>query len=163
MGWLPDDFEHPLVMPVGPLHHLRPIRADDVDLDMPAVMGSQPRLWSIFGAAWGWPPPTMTAEQDREDLLRHELEIAAHESFNYALFDEAETELLGCVYLDPPEKAGADAEVSWWIRDEYLGTGVEVELDRFVPQWLASAWPFTAVRYIGRDLTWEEWLALPDV
>jgi hypothetical protein len=79
------------------------------------------------------------------------------------LFDEAETELLGCVYLDPPEKAGADAEVSWWIRDEYLGTGVEVELDRFVPQWLASAWPFTAVRYIGRDLTWEEWLALPDV
>lgn len=163
MGWLPDDFEHPLVVPVGPRHHLRPIRADDVDLDMPAVMGSQPRLWSIFGAAWGWPPPTMTAEQDREDLLRHELEIAAHESFNYALFDEAETELLGCVYLDPPEKAGADAEVSWWIRDEYLGTGVEVELGRFVPQWLASAWPFTAVRYIGRDLTWEEWLALPDV
>jgi RimJ/RimL family protein N-acetyltransferase len=147
---------------VGPAHHLRPIRAGDVELDMPAVMGSQPRLWTIFGDAWGWPPPTMTAEQDREDLLRHEREIEAHESFNYALFDEAETELIGCVYIDPPEKEGADAEVSWWVRDEYVGTDLEHALDRLVPRWLASSWPFRAVRCIGRDLTWEEWLALPD-
>jgi len=163
MGWLPDDFEHPLVVPVGAHHHLRPIRADDVALDLPAVLGSQPRLWSIYGEAWGWPPATLTAEQDREDLLHHELEIAAHESFNYALFDAAETELIGCVYLDPPEKVGADAEVSWWVRDEYLGTEVEDALDRFVPDWLARAWPFTAVRCIGRDLSWKEWLALPDL
>ncbi len=163
MAWLPEDFEHPLVVPVGDHHHLRPIRADDLELDLPAVLGSQPRLWSIFGEAWGWPPATMTAAQDREDLIRHEREIAAHESFNYALFDEAETELLGCVYIDPPEKVGADAEVSWWVRDEYVGSPVEAALDRMVPEWLAGAWPFTAVRFIGRDLTWQEWLALPDV
>ena len=42
-------------------HHLRPIRADDVDLDMVAVMGSRERLWSIYGEAWGWPP----ADDDR--------------------------------------------------------------------------------------------------
>jgi len=130
---------------------------------MPAVMGSQQRLWSIFGNAWGWPPATMTIEQDREDLLHHESEIAAHLSFNYALFDDAETELLGCVYIDPPEKVGADAEVSWWVRDEYLGSDVEHALNQVVPRWLASSWPFTAVRSIGRDLTWDEWLALPDI
>lgn len=79
---------------------------------MVAAMGSQPRLWSIYGEAWGWPPATMTAEQDREDLARHEAEIERHESFNYALFDTGETQLLGCVYIDPPEKVGADAEVS---------------------------------------------------
>lgn len=163
MSWLPDDFEHPTVVPLPTGHHLRPIRADDVDLDMPAVMGSQERLWSIYGEAWGWPPATMTAEQDREDLARHEEEIARHESFNYALLDADETELIGCVYIDPPEKAGADAEISWWVRDEYLGSDVESALDELVPRWIADDWPLQQPRYVGRDLTWAEWLALPDL
>ncbi|MGV8909184.1 MAG: GNAT family N-acetyltransferase [Propionicimonas sp.] len=163
MGWLPDNFEHPLEVRLGAHHHLRPIRASDAELDLPAVMGSQQRLWSIYGKPWGWPPATMTIEQDRDDLLHHEREISAHLSFNYAVFDEAETELLGCVYIDPPEKVGADAEVSWWIRDEYLGTEVDDSLNRLVPVWLVSSWPFTQVRYIGRDLSWEEWLALAPV
>jgi RimJ/RimL family protein N-acetyltransferase len=163
MGWLPDDFEHPTVVPLRTGHHLRPIRADDVDLDMPAVMGSQERLWSIYGEAWGWPPATMTAEQDREDLARHEAEIARHESFNYALLDAEETELVGCVYIDPPEKVGADAEISWWVRDEYVGGDVEAALDELVPRWVAEAWPLRRPRYVGRDLTWAEWLALPDL
>ena len=163
MNWLPQDFVHPLRVEVDAGHHLRPIRADDVDLDMPAVMGSQQRLWSIFGEAWGWPPADMTAEEDRADLARHEAEITAHESFNYALFDEAETILIGCVYIDPPEKAGADAELSWWVREEYVGTPVAAALDALVPAWIATAWPFTAPRYIGVDLSWPEWLALPDI
>lgn len=163
MNWLPSDFVHPVRVEVDAGHHLRPIRADDVELDMPAVMGSQQRLWSIFGEAWGWPPSDMTAEQDREDLARHEAEIAAHQSFNYALFDEAESVLIGCVYIDPPEKVGADAELSWWVRDDYVGTPLEAALNALVPAWIAAAWPFRSPRYIGRDLTWPEWLALPDV
>ncbi|MFT3886747.1 MAG: GNAT family N-acetyltransferase [Arachnia sp.] len=163
MTWLSTGFVHPLRVEVDAGHHLRPIRADDVDLDMSAVMGSQQRLWSIFGEAWEWPPPDMTAEQDREDLARHEAEIAAHESFNYALFNADESVLIGCVYIDPPEKAGADAEICWWVRDEYAGGAVEAALDALVPTWIASEWPFTAPRYIGRDLTWDEWLALPDI
>ena len=162
MTWLPADFEHPTRVDLGTGHHLRPIRADDVDLDMPAVMGSQERLWSIYGVAWGWPPASMTAAEDREDLARHEAEIAAHESFNYALFDAEETALLGCVYIDPPEKVGADADISWWVIDPLVGTAVERELDEAVPTWIAKHWPFDHPRYVGRDLTWEEWLALPD-
>src|SRR4028119_2404431 len=111
--WLPPTFEHPTRVELSTGHHLRPIRASDVDLDMPAVMGSRERLFSIYGPAWGWPPATMTHEQDREDLARHEAEIEAHESFNYALFDAQETQLLGCVYIDPPEKAG-DADAEGW-------------------------------------------------
>jgi len=162
-GWLPGDFVHPerWELPTG--EHLRPIRADDVDLDMPAVMGSQPRLFSIFGPAWGWPPATMTYEQDREDLARHEAEIAAHQSFNYALFDAAETELLGCVYLDPPEKAGADAEISWWVVDRLVGSPTEQAVEVELPRWVSACWPFTHPRYIGRDLSWDEWLRLPDL
>jgi hypothetical protein len=159
--WLPADFAHPtrVELPFG--HHLRPIRASDVDLDMVAVMGSQQRLWSIYGDAWGWPPATMTAEQDRADLARHEAEIERHESFNYALFDADETALLGCVYIDPPEKPGADAEISWWVVDECVGTDLEAALDEFVPRWIDKDWPLTRPRYVGRDLSWQEWLALP--
>ena len=133
------------------------------DLDMIAVMGSQPRLWSIYGKAWGWPPPDMSAEADRLDLARHAAEMETHESFNYALFDADETALLGCVYIDPPEKPGADAEISWWVVDECVGTDLETALDEFVPRWIAEVWPLDAPRYVGRDLTWDDWLALPDL
>jgi hypothetical protein len=165
--WLPASFAHPTHVEVGLGHHLRPIRAEDVDLDMVAVMGSRARLWSIYGDAWGWPPATMTHEQDREDLARHAAEMEAHESFNYALLDTDETALLGCVYIDPPQKqwpeaGGADAEISWWVVDECVGTGVEAALDALVPRWIAEVWPLERPRYVGRDLSWADWAALPD-
>jgi hypothetical protein len=131
-------------------HHLRPIREADVDIDYPAVMGSRERLWAKYGAAWGWPPETMTYEQDRDDLARHEAEIAAHETFNYAVLDAEESELLGCVYIDPPDErspAGSDAVVSWWVVDDALGTGLERALDELVPRWLHETWGFRAVHY----------------
>jgi RimJ/RimL family protein N-acetyltransferase len=161
--WLPATFAHPTHVEVGLGHHLRPIRADDVDLDMIAVMGSRERLWSIYGDAWGWPPATMTHEQDREDLARHAAEMVTHESFNYALLDTDETALLGCVYIDPPEKEGADAEISWWVVDELVGSNLEAALDALVPAWIAASWPLRQPRYVGRDLTWDAWLALPDL
>lgn len=105
----------------------------------------------------------MTYEADRVDLLRHEKEIAAHQSFNYALLNEEETKLLGCVYIDPPERVGADAEISWWVVDELVATAEEHALDTLVPEWIASDWPFPRPRYVGRDLTWQEWLTLPTV
>lgn len=160
---MPAEFVHPVSVDVGPEHHLRPIRATDVDLDYPAVMGSRERLWSIYGEAWGWPPPTMTFEEDRTDLARHEAEAATHRSFNYALFDAHESALLGCVYIDPPERVGADAEISWWVIDSHVGSELVGELDILVPGWIAEAWPFERPRYVGRDLTWEAWLQLPDV
>jgi hypothetical protein len=148
MAWLRADFVHPerVELPTG--HHLRPIREADVEIDYPAVMGSRERLWEKYGAAWGWPPAEMTLEADREDLAHHEREIAAHETFNYAVLDEAETELLGCVYIDPPaadSSPEAEAVVSWWVVDDHVGGELERALDRFVPHWLAEAWGFGSV------------------
>jgi hypothetical protein len=147
MGWLPEGWAHPerVELPTG--HHLRPIRAADVDIDLPAVLGSRERLWSVYGEAWGWPPATLTLEQDREDLLHHEREIAAHLSFNYAVLDQEERALLGCVYIDPADEPDVDAVVSWWVVDDAVGTEVERALDAFVPRWLDEGWPFRAVRF----------------
>jgi hypothetical protein len=161
--WLPPDFEHPtfVELPTGP--HLRPIRESDVDIDYPAVMGSRERLFTIFGPVWGWPPATMTYEQDQADLARHEREQIAHESFNYAILDGPESQLFGCVYIDPPERLGADADISWWVIDREVGGDLDACLRDFVPEWIASAWPFREPRFIGRDLLWADWLALPEV
>jgi hypothetical protein len=67
------------------------------------------------------------------------------------------------VYIDPPEKIGADAEISWWVIDELVAGPVESALDELVPRWIAEEWPFERPRYVGRDLTWAQWLALPDL
>jgi hypothetical protein len=91
--WLHEGFEYPAMVPVPPGHHLRPIRASDADLDYVAVLSSRDRLWSIFGEVHGWPPPTLTYEQDLADLVRHEDEMRARMSFNYALFDALREEL----------------------------------------------------------------------
>ena len=150
MTWLPDGFEHPERVGLATGHHLRPIRADDVDIDFRAVMGSRGRLWEKYGVASGWPPATMTFEQDRADLARHEAEIAAHETFSYAVLDEAESELLGCVYIDPPEPdspRGTDAIVSWWVVDDHVGSDLDRALEDSVPRWLEGTWGFAAVQY----------------
>ena len=150
MGWLKDGFETPQREDLPTGHHLRPIREADTDIDYPAVMGSQVRLWAIYGEAWGWPPPTMTYEADKADLARHEREIAAQETFNYAVLDEGETELLGCVYIDPPDdraRTGADVMASWWVVDSHVGSDLERALAAFVPRWLEETWGFADIHW----------------
>ena len=146
--WLPADFTHPLHVALTDEVHLRPIRASDVDIDLVTVHANQPMLWQMYGAAWGWPPTTLTREEDEKDLARHATEMETHESFNYAVLDAAETTLLGCVYIDPvegPAQAGA-AEVSWWLTGD-APAELRRRLDQFVPHWLATAWPFRDVRF----------------
>jgi hypothetical protein len=147
-GWLPSAFETPsrLDLPTG--HHLRPIRERDVDIDFPAVMGSRERLWARYGDAWGWPPATMTYQQDQDDLARHEREILAQETFNFAVLDADETELLGCVYVDPPDAdhPDVDAVVSWWVVDEHADGPLQLALDEALPDWFRDTWGFQ--RYV---------------
>jgi hypothetical protein len=150
MAWLPADFKHPERVELGTGHHLRPIRETDVEIDYPAVMGSRDRLWAKYGDAWGWPTDAMTFEADRRDLARHERESVAQVTFNYAVLDEAEAELLGCVYIDPVDARsppGSDAVVSWWLVDDAIGSDLEEALDDFVPRWLTDVWGFQAVHY----------------
>ena len=39
----------------------------------------------------------------------------------------------------------------------------DFKLDALVPRWIAADWPLERPRYVGRDLTWDAWLDLPDL
>ena len=146
MPWIPADFDFPkrLDLPTG--HHLRPIKADDAEIDLPAVMGSRESLREIYGEAWGWPPETMTVEADRDDLQHHADEMEAREGFNFAVLNADETELYGCVYIYPGGDDESDADVSWWLVDAAAGTELERELARELPIWFAEVWGFRSPR-----------------
>ena len=45
--------------------------------------------------------------------------------------------------------------------DDLVGDEAERLLDLLVPRWIAADWPFRQARYLGHDVTWQEWLALP--
>ena len=162
--WLPADFPFPRRVDLSTGHHLRPIREADVDIDLPAVMGSQARLWTIFGEAWGWPPATMTHEADRVDLARHEREIEAAQSFNFAVLDARG---VGRPRLHLHRPAGQGR-----VRCRGLLVGGR-RPRRLRPRPASSSgsspsgWHRTGrstdVCFIGRDVSWAEWLARPDV
>jgi hypothetical protein len=154
--------EHPI--PAGLEHErfrLRPITIHDVVKDYDAVMTSAATLRERF-PLWGWPTEDMTLEEDMIDLAWHQKEAQLRRSFNYAVMSPDESRLLGCVYVDPPEKAGADADVSFWVRDDEAGTGLEADLEQAVRAWVAADWPFETIRWPGLELSWEEWDRLPD-
>jgi RimJ/RimL family protein N-acetyltransferase len=140
---------------------LRPITVNDLVRDYDAVISSAPRLREHF-PFWGWPSDEMTLEQDLVDLGWHQKEAQLRRSFNYACVAPDEGRLLGCVYVDPPEKEGADAEVCLWVRTDEEGTGLEQEVEAAVRDWLAAEWPFETVRWPGREISWEQWDALED-
>ncbi|MEU4830364.1 GNAT family N-acetyltransferase [Streptosporangium sp. NPDC023615] len=145
-----------------PRFHIRPITVHDAVRDFDAVMSSAARLRERFPLGGGWPPDTMTLEENLIDLAWHQKEALLRRSFNYAVTSPDGSRLLGCVYVEPPEKRGADADVSFWVRDEEEGTGLEEELEAAVRAWLATSWPYASVRWPGRDISWEEWDLLPD-
>ncbi|GAA2724195.1 GNAT family N-acetyltransferase [Cellulomonas aerilata] len=160
--WVPAGWRAPDRLDVPTGHHLRPVRASDADLDLCAVTGSQERLWSVLGAARGWPRAGLTVEQERRDLRRHERDAARGVSFAYALLDRGETEVLGHVHLERARGSGADGDVWWWVVDPLVGGPVEAALGEAVPRWVALRWPLSRPRFVGRDLSWSQWSALPD-
>jgi hypothetical protein len=69
-------------------------------------------------------------------------------AYNFAIFDDHESALLGCVYVEPPREGRERvATVSWWVVDDEVGSDLDEALATAVPEWLARHWPFTSVRY----------------
>ena len=78
------------------------------------------------------------------------------------LFRSCEERVLGCVYIEPTQKSGYDAEIYLWARQSELASGLEEELYEKVQQWLLESWPFSKVAFPGRNMDWDHWNTLPE-
>jgi hypothetical protein len=161
VGFVPSEFEVPELLEHDRFR-LRPLTVHDLVKDYDAVMSSREHLWNQFGRAWGWPPADLTLEQDLIDLGWHQKEFQRRSSFDYAVMSLDDTRLLGCVYVDPPEKAGFHAEVWLWVRASELASGLDALLCATVRRWIEERWPFRRVAYPGRELPLDRYDALPD-
>lgn len=148
MGFLPEGFEVPEIVETARFR-LRSITIHDAFKDYDAVMSSRQHLWDRFGEIWGWPPPDMTIEQNIIDLAWHQKEFQLRSSFDYAVMSLDEKRLLGCVYVDPPQVEGTEADVWFWARESERPFGLEAELETFLLGWLVERWPFAAVAVNG--------------
>ncbi len=61
---------------------------------------------------------------------------------------------LGCLYINPTELAGYDAEVFCWVRASHVA--LDGTLYDALRAWIDTAWPFKAVAYPGRSLSWDK-------
>jgi hypothetical protein len=159
--FVPFEFEVPELLEHDRFR-LRPLTVHDLVKDYDAVMTSREHVWEQFGQAWSWPPADLTLEQDLIDLGWHQKEFQRRSSFDFAVMSLDETRLLGCVYVDPAEKAGYDAEVWLWVRASELASGLDALLYATVRRWVEERWPFRRVAYPGRELPLDRYDALPD-
>ena len=138
---------------------LRMLSVDDAEKDFEAVTSSAARLSKIWPDS-GW-PAGLTLRQNRIDLGWHEKEFQNRTSFAYTMMAPDESQVLGCVYFYPTDKAEYDTEVFLWVRESEVTNELDEELFGVVQRWLASDWPFENPAYPGRTISWEHWDALP--
>ena len=137
---------------------LRMLSIDDVEKDFEAVTSSAERVSKVWPDS-GW-PAGLTLRQNLIDLGWHEKEFQNRTSFAYTMVSPDESQVLGCVYFYPTEKAEYDAEVFLWVRESEAATDLDEELFEAVQRWLATDWPFNRPAYPGRTISWEEWDSL---
>jgi hypothetical protein len=143
---VPDDFDVPAAFE-GPGFRLEPLGPVHNERDHEAWMSSIEHIRATPGMAGGtWPTP-MTIEQNLADLEGHAREFTDREAFAYSVLDG--DDVIGCLYIDPAEGEGHDAEVRSWV------TASRAEMDpvvwQVVSEWLAKEWPFESFAYASRS------------
>lgn len=125
------------------------LSVDDVEKDYEAVIESQSLLHTMFGGPW--PRDGFTLAENLADLERHQQEFLDRIAFAYTVVSLDESKVLGCLYINPPKKTKADAEIRMWVRQTEFDKGLDPLLFHTVKDWINSDWPFETVSYPGRE------------
>jgi hypothetical protein len=144
---------------------LRPITADDADLDHAAVMETREhlRLWEQST----WPEDDFTVEADRKDLVDLEQRHVEHRAFTYTVLGPDGTECLGCVYVFPTSATflvrsavtpvghdqwrDVDAVVFFWVRLSRMRTGMDEILLAALRAWFSEEWQLESAVYVTNE------------
>lgn len=151
--FVPRDFNVPAKFDTTDFR-LRALTINDLVKDYDAVMSSADHIQKIWGPGW---PDGLTLEQNLIDRGWHQKEFQRRRSFAYTVISLDESRILGCIYIDPTQKAGYDTEVYLWARSAAL----EKELVKTAKVWLKREWPFKNPVFPVTDLSKEEWEKVP--
>jgi hypothetical protein len=95
-----------------------------------------------------WPPiDGMSLEANLADLRRHAADFAARKGFTFTVLDPVDADVIGCVYLYPPEREG-DVIVQSWVRADRAD--LDEPLADAVAAWIATEWPWQQPDRCGR-------------
>lgn len=153
---VPSSFEPPKQLDVERFV-FRPLTIDDAKQDYAAVMESRDRLSGVFGPSNEWPSSELTLSQNRLDVAWHHKEFQRRDAFTYAVVDPDDTVEFGCCYIQPTQQPTYDAAVYFWVSERGLDSGLAEPIESRLRSWIATAWPFEAVAYPGRDIPWTDW------
>jgi RimJ/RimL family protein N-acetyltransferase len=145
--FVPEDFAVPAFLETDQFR-LRMLSVEDVEKDYEAVIESSDLLHSMGST---WPREGFTIEENLADLERHQQEFLDRKAFAYTVVSLDESQVLGCVYINPAESDKADAKVHLWVRQREYDKGLDGVLFKAVKQWLEMSWPFTTVIYPARE------------
>jgi hypothetical protein len=126
--------------PLGPQHN---------EADHAAWTSSIEHIRATPGYPDGdWPPiEGMSLEANRADLRRHAADFASGKGFTFTVLDPVDGEVIGCVYLYPPEREG-DVTVQSWVRADRVD--LDEPLADAVAAWIAAEWPWRRPDRCGR-------------
>ena len=156
--FVPTDFAVPDTLENGHFR-IRMLTVNDVVKDYDAVMTSIDHLQQMYPIS-SWPSKDLTFEQDLIDLGWHQKEFQMRSSFAYTVVSPDESEVIGCLYINPTTKGDYDARISMWIRTSVLDKGLDAILFNSVKDWIKKDWPFESVAYPRREISWEDWKSL---
>lgn len=134
---------------------VRPLLPSDVVADHDAVMASREFLYH-WEQDPPYPPDDFSVEDDLVDLEQMRGEHLAGTRFTYTVTDHHGTQVLGCIYLLPPDDrlyrsatvtshdgtdlSTVDATVSFWVRPSTWESGLERTLLGALLGWLRDEW-----------------------
>ena len=148
-AFVPDGFEPPTSLATDAFH-LEPLNPRHNDADLAAWTSSIDHIRATPGYPDDdWPPiGGMSPDANRADLSRHAADFEARTGFTFTVLDPSDAEVIGCVYLYPPEPDGHDVSVQSWVRADRAE--LDTPLADAVASWIATDWPWERPERFGR-------------
>jgi hypothetical protein len=148
-AFVPEGFEPPTSL-VGERFRLEPLGPQHNEADHAAWTSSIEHIHSTPGYTdRPWPPRDgMTLEENLADLRRHADDFRERVGFTFTVLDQADGDVIGCVYLYPSASDDWDVTVRSWVRADR--SELDVPVADAVAQWLATDWPWERVDRRGR-------------